>query len=94
MIPARGPQTKFIHFMISIIDADSIPESRLPAAGLGFLATGSPEIATYGQLVEISWQRAVLHSQPWKPGLGIRAISNPEFQAVGSCSRYFCDEQS
>ena len=56
MIPARGPQTKFIHFMISIIDADSIPESRLPAAGLGFLATGSPEIATYGQLVEVSWQ--------------------------------------
>ena len=32
MIPARGPQTKFIQFMKSILESDSLPESRLLAA--------------------------------------------------------------
>ena len=32
MIPARGPQTKFIQFKMSILVTDSILESRLLAA--------------------------------------------------------------
>ena len=32
MIPARGPQTKFIQFMMSILDAHSLQESGLLAA--------------------------------------------------------------
>ena len=32
MIPARGPQLKFIYFMISIVAADSIPAFKLLAA--------------------------------------------------------------
>ena len=109
MIPARGPQTTFMQFMMLIQirfrnpgywqlvwapERRAILESNSWQMGSNNRATSNPVIQAVGSWSGYPGSKHCWNPSYWQLGLNTRATRNPEIHAICSWSGYPGDEHS